>query len=59
MGVGSRGGDDVVGLSIFSVLPLFVTTPFVYYGASRLVAPHLPMWTLQPNTATRTTASES
>ena len=47
MGIGTQGSDDVVGLSIFSVVPLLITTPFVYYGASRMVAPQLPMWTVQ------------
>ncbi len=38
------GGEDVVGFSIFSLAGWLFAIPFVYYGVSRLVVPHLPMW---------------
>lgn len=41
--VGFGDKDATIGLAVFCVLPMLITTPFVYTGASRMVAPHLPV----------------
>lgn len=45
--VGPGESDDIAGMAIFCVMPLLITTPFVYTGASRLAVPHLPVWISQ------------